>query len=317
MNFVYLIASISICLTAMVGKSLAEDTQMETSWAPDVSADKETICEATKTADADMKIDVNGFMEYDDLLRLIVWNSKYDLKSGNKKFAFPAEVNWKRTILDRLTKIFLKSCPAEYVNPGFINVATELFMIYQNSLNGTVDHSKLWKPFLPVLDKCLDNAVPLEIVGTAFAATGVKITTKKGEKEDVLILPPLETADEEVFDIDTIVDTIWWLFSFSFGTCYWRSDAPSIWSSRYKRLFFGDFLMQLRERWLNAGAEVDFGVIFGDFNLNLNLHNMRVCVTSAYTINGLADRQLVRSVPVGPPGSGVQAVLNKKTSGHI
>ncbi|CAL8111363.1 unnamed protein product [Orchesella dallaii] len=313
MNYNYLISYISICLAAMVGYSLSEDTKLEIMWTPDVTQDKETICEATKTADGDMKVDIYGFMEYDDLLKLTVWNSKYNLQSGNKKFSFAPEVNWRRTILERLAQIFLKSCPSEYVDPGFINVAIELFMIYQNSYNETVDHSKLWKPFTSVLDKCVASASQFQLVGTAFDATGIQVTTKNGEKEDIMILPPAEKADNEDHDIDLIVDTIWWLFTFSFGNCYWKSDAPSLWASRYKRLFYGDFLMELRDRWLNAGAETKFGVIFGDFDVNRNHRNMRVCVTAAYTINGLADRQLVRSVPVGPPGTGVELMLNKKS----
>ncbi len=42
------------------------------------------------------------------------------------------------------------------------------------------------------------------------------------------------------------------------------------------------------------------------------MKNMRICVTAAYTKNGLADRQLVRSLTLAAPSMGIEAGLNKK-----
>lgn len=76
----------------------------------------------------------------------------------------------------------------------------------------------------------------------------MKVATKDGQQQEIAILPPKELVDVSP-DIDVIIDTIWWLFSFSFGSCHWSAPNPSIWASRFKRLFYADFLNDLRGRW--------------------------------------------------------------------
>lgn len=130
--------------------------------------DKEVICQASRQKDEDIKVDVSDTMSYDDMLKLIVWNSKYDLKAGTHFFQFPAAVNWKRDVLKSIVAVFLKSCPPQLIPPSFINIAKELFMIYQNSLNDTEDHSEAWKPFITILDKCLKTSEPFTPASAGF-----------------------------------------------------------------------------------------------------------------------------------------------------
>lgn len=120
----------------------------------DLTKDKEVICDAIQKGDADIKVDITGMMDYDDLLRLTVWNHKYTLRNGYRKFFFKQNVNWKRNVLAKMGAIFTNACPREFVSIEFINSAIELFMIYQNSWNDSHDHTKFWNPLTPVLDKC-------------------------------------------------------------------------------------------------------------------------------------------------------------------
>lgn len=112
-------------------------------------------------------------MNYDDLLRLTVWNSNYNLRSGTYQFDFPDEVNWKRSILGRLGAIFQGACPTAFINLQFINSAIELFMIYQHSaakINST-NHLSWWNPLTQVLDLCKTAVNPLAMHATGFVVS--------------------------------------------------------------------------------------------------------------------------------------------------
>jgi len=111
--------------------------------------------------------------------------------------------------------------------------------------------------------------------------------------EPVAILPPHEIADDNL-GTDLIIDIFWWLFSFSFGSCYSPASYRSSWAPRYKKLFHDDFLEPLLRRWSLVDPHTDFGYIFGNFDLKNLRDNIRMCVTAAYTRLGISDRQLIR-----------------------
>jgi hypothetical protein len=111
--------------------------------------------------------------------------------------------------------------------------------------------------------------------------------------------------------VDLIIDSFWWLFSMSFGSCYSPAGYRSSWAPRYKKLFFEDYLKPFINRWGNIGRVANYGVIFGNYDLSLIMLNVRKCVTAAYTSFGIADRQLVRPINLGPAG-----FPNLKT-GHV
>lgn len=136
----------------------------------DLKKDEDLICKALKASDAEMKINITQPYNYEQMLKLLAWTTKHDLRLG-KKLKFGGDLEWKHEIVDLLATIFKKGCTTITVPESYTNIMKEIVMIYYNSLTPPKggkppvipgkSGKEAWKKILEKLKKCAEEEKPL------------------------------------------------------------------------------------------------------------------------------------------------------------
>lgn len=245
--------------------------------------DESEVCEAIKNEfdETNTKINLTSPMTYGEMLRLAAWNMKYDFGSLQSSVVDTLRLEgmeWKRSIIELLTQSFMKSCPNEYVDHGFVKTIESFFLIYLSSAKTFIPdmENSQWQELMQSLTICAQNSVQIPFSSTGFEVKFnifVMIVFKKylrilweffpqisalvvddptadnrGAKRNMPILPPKEIADQ-ASEIDVIIDSMWWMFSFAFGNCYRFAQSKTNFAARMKKLMYQDFFEPMKHRW--------------------------------------------------------------------
>lgn len=272
------------------------------------------VCNSFKASEADMKVTINEPFSYDDALRLLSWNLKYDFGNGKKRPVYGDDVtSFKGPIIEALFKGFRASCPDEFVPHRFLFIMEQFNLIYQNSLPASSPNLTAWGKIPQRLAECANKVVDAAFIGNGHMIDKINVMMEDGKAGALPIFASLEEADLQFRQMDLIIDTLWWAFVNAYANCFHYVNPT--WAAKLKELFEMDFIEPMIDRWMEVGIAVDYGIMMGDFMIDDIIRNMRYCATSTFILRSIVDKQIAR--PFVVIGSSGEPAKNSRTAARL